>query len=55
MKKRRATHDDTIIDFLTCDSVFSQVRHGAAEGAKNFHLTTDKAVTKSYLKSFEVI
>ena len=53
-RKRRATHDDTIIDFLTCGTDFSQVWHGAAEGAKNLYLTTDKAITKSYLNSFEV-
>ena len=46
--------DAAIIDFRTCGSIFSQVWHGAAEGAKNSYRTTDKAVTKSYLKSFEL-
>ena len=42
------------LDFRTCGSIFSQVWHGAAEGAATIYLTTDKAVTKSYLKLFEL-
>ena len=37
-----------------CGSIFSQARHGAAEGVTTIYRTANKRVAKSYLNSFEV-